>query len=280
MMKHRVLAIHDLSGYGNTSLMAIIPLLYHFGIEVVALPTMLLSTNTCFPAYRTLESSAFMKECLAHYQEMNLHFSAIYSGFLGDPGQVQTVLDAIDEFADEDTLVVIDPVMADDGKLYSCYNEDMILAMRRLVSRADIITPNFTEACFLSDMKPEAAGEKDFMRSLGDKLHALGAKDVIITSAPDAQQQRIIYSSGLGEQLQSFSYQHIPCYFTGTGDIFSALILAYALNGIERKQAIPLAAAFISSAIQYSVEHGRDGSAGVLLHEILPTWDFLSDALK
>lgn len=267
-MGNKVLAIHDLSGYGNTSLMAIIPLMYHFGIEVCALPSMLLSANTCFKGYKTLNCSEFIQDCLLHYEALEMKFNAIYSGFLGDSAQVETVLKAIDQFG-RDAVVLIDPVMADEGELYSCYDPSMITAMRTLIGQADIITPNYTEASFLADLDAANADDPGMWQTLCDKLHGLGAKEVIITSTPSSSGHSILYSAGPHVGLQCFPYKHIPCYYTGTGDIFSTLILAAALMGIERPSSIRMAADFISRSIQYSLERGREGSAGLLLHELI-----------
>lgn len=269
-MKNRVLAIHDLSGYGNTSLMAIIPMMYHFGIELCALPSMLLSANTCFDGYQTLDTSDFMKHSLQHFRQMDMQFNAIYSGFLGNPEQINTVLQAIEDFSCSSTLVLIDPVMADDGKLYPCYTKSMIQAMRRLVAKADIITPNFTEACFLAGLEPFQNPEPGFTEELCHKLLALGSKELVITSYPiNDQDKSVLYFSAKTPKPVCFSYKHIPCFYTGTGDIFSTLILIYALKGIERLDAIPKAVEFIQQAILYSLDQGRDGNAGVLLQEII-----------
>lgn len=268
-MTHKILAIHDLSGYGNTSLMAIIPLMYHFGIEVCALPSMLLSANTCFDGYQTLDTSSFMRQSLEHFKQLNMRFSAIYSGFLGNPEQVQTVLEAIDGFSDT-PLVMIDPVMADDGLLYSCYPNSMISAMRELVKKADIITPNFTEACFLANLPAPDNPDGGFSDELCRRLLALGPKELIITSYPGKENLKsILYLSQTMPEPVHFPYTHIPCFYTGAGDILSALILIYTLKGHERMNAIPKAAEFIQMAISHALARNRDGSAGVLLQELI-----------
>jgi len=274
-MNNKVLAINDLSGFGNTSLMALIPLLYKYGLEVCALPSSLLSSNTCFPGYQLLATDVFMKDCLKHWQELGMEFGAIYSGFLGNPQQVDTVLEPIETLAITETLVLIDPVMADNGELYPCYDEHMILAMRRLIAKADIITPNFTEACFLAGIDPrDDAGEECF-NTICNKLHDLGACELIITGAPGVKDGcNIIYSASPNTQLQSYACQYIPCFFTGTGDIFSTLMLVYMLKGIPRPEAITKAADFIYNAINHSLAKGRDGRAGVLLQDILQTGEY------
>ncbi len=267
-MSKRVLAINDLSGFGNTSLMAIIPTLYSFGLALSVLPTSLLSANTCIEGYQMMETNDFMRKSLAHWQALKLEFSAIYSGFLANADQVQIVLDAIDAFAGEDCLVLIDPVMADGGELYNCYDESMIQAMRTLVARADIISPNFTEACFLADLPHlQKCTERD-LQELCAKLHKLGAKELVITSVPHAKfSNAVLYSNT--QDISIFKTEYIPCFYTGTGDIFSTLMLAYRLQSMDIHEAISRATQSIHNAIELSQAANQPGAEGVLWEQIL-----------
>jgi len=267
-MNKRVLVINDLSGFGNTSLMAIIPTLYSFGLKLCILPTSLLSANTCFEGYQKMDTDDFMRQSLAHWQALKLEFSAIYSGFLANAAQVQIVLSAIDTFAQEDCLVLIDPVMADHGKLYSCYDQSMIQAMRHLVARADIISPNYTEACFLADLPYGQKCTGQDLQKLCERLHKLGAKELIITSVPHEKwDNAVLYSSGA--ELELFKCAYIPCYYTGTGDIFSTLMLAYRLQAMDIHEAINRATQSIYHAIELSQIAGQPGAEGVLWEKIL-----------
>jgi pyridoxine kinase len=269
-MNKRVLAIHDLSGLGNTSLMAIIPIMYRFGLKVCALPTSLLSANTCYEGYRMLDTGAFMQQCLEHWQQMKLRFAAIYSGFLAGKEQVDTVLSAIDSFGKERCLIVIDPVMGDNGELYSCYDESMILAMRTLVARADIICPNYTEACFLAGKDLTEIRDEAALHRLCRDLHALGSKEVIITSVPRQNgDSEVVYSAAMNATPQHFPYKYLPCFYTGTGDIFSALMVAYRLRKVAIGQAIPRAIELIYHAIELSQKNSQPGAEGVNLEQIL-----------
>lgn len=270
----QILAIHDLSGFGHTSLMAVIPLVYAHGIELCVLPSSLLSSNTCYDDFRLLDTGDFMKECFVHYKELGLTFPAIYSGFLGGPEQVSTLLDNMEGFLAEDGIILIDPVMADEGELYSCYDISMVHAMRRLVAIAHIITPNFTEACFLADMPVVDNVDKGFAGELCDKLHDLGAKEVIVTSAPrENDDNLIIYSAKKGSNPVLIPNPQLPIFFTGAGDMFSTLTLIYAMNNLPRLEGIKKAANFIYETIKYSTEKGRDGRSGVILQDFLKKYD-------
>lgn len=260
--------INDLSGFGNTSLMAIIPTLYSFGLKLAVLPSSLLSANTCFDGYQKMDTDDFMRQSIAHWQELGLDFSAIYSGFLANTGQVQIVLDAIAAFGGEDCLVLIDPVMADDGALYSCYDESMIHAMRALVAKADLISPNYTEACFLADLPCRPLCQKSCLQELCEKLHRLGAKELVITSVPFAEGgHAVLYSDG--NDFELFKNDYIPCFYTGTGDIFSTLMLAYRLQSMDIHEAIGRANKAIYRAIEISQKAGQAGAEGVLWEQIL-----------
>jgi pyridoxine kinase len=262
------MVINDLSGFGNTSLMAIIPTLYSFGLALSVLPTSLLTANTCFADYHMQGTDDFMRESLAHWEALKMEFSAIYSGFLANTQQVDIVLDAIDTFGGKDCLVLIDPVMADSGELYSCYGESMIHAMRRLVARADIISPNYTEACFLAEVHCQQKCTDSGLQELCARLHKLGAKELVITSVPHEKwDNAVLYSNGT--ELELFKCAYIPCFYTGTGDIFSTLMLAYRLQAMDIHEAINRATQSIYHAIELSQIAGQPGAEGVLWEKIL-----------
>ncbi|MDD4309549.1 MAG: bifunctional hydroxymethylpyrimidine kinase/phosphomethylpyrimidine kinase [Candidatus Cloacimonetes bacterium] len=143
------LAVHDLSGFGHTSLMVVIPILTRMGVEITALPTSLLSTNTEFPQYVMQDNTLLMEAILKHWKSLSLRFDAVYTGFLGSTDQVELLIKNIPVLKTPNSIVLVDPVLADWGKLYGCYDLRMVEAMRKLVCEADIITPNLTEAAFL-----------------------------------------------------------------------------------------------------------------------------------
>lgn len=269
-MIKRILAVHDLSGFSSCSLMAVIPIMHRFGIQTTVLPTALLSTNTCYPDFRYLDTTSFISDILSHYKELARPFTAIYSGFLGSPQQADILLKELDSLIMPDTLIMIDPVMADDGKLYSCYDESMIHALRRLISRAHTISPNFTEACFLAGWEVKATYTDTELESLCKLLNEMGSHNVIITSVPTSSpdSSRVLYYHPQ-KGLKSYISEYIPAFYPGTGDIFSSLILAHSLNGIALEDAIPAAISFIYKAISYSIQHGEDAREGVLLEQIL-----------
>ncbi|MEG1500973.1 MAG: pyridoxamine kinase, partial [Clostridiales bacterium] len=181
----KVAAIHDLSGFGRASLCAIIPTLSSMGVQVCPVPTAILSNHTGgFEKYSFLDLTDYLEEYINQWKELGLTFDCIYSGFLGSPKQIKIVEDFIDYFGNQDNLVVVDPVLGDNGALYSSMTKEMIQKMKKLISKADIITPNITEAAFLLDkVCPEQISNEEIKLWLRD-LAKMGPEIIIITSVP------------------------------------------------------------------------------------------------
>lgn len=183
----RVAAIHDLSGFGRSSLCNVLPILSTMGIQACPVPTAVLSTHSGgFDGYTFRDLTEDIPGFIRHWKELGLEFDGIYSGFLGSPRQVELVRELIHTFRTPKTWVVIDPVMGDGGSLYSSISKDMIGEMRRLIGEADLIVPNQTEAAFLLGEDP--ASHADTPEDLKRRLRALadlGPKTVLLTSAED-----------------------------------------------------------------------------------------------
>ncbi|MBU1180420.1 pyridoxamine kinase [Patescibacteria group bacterium] len=255
----KVAAIHDLSGYGKASLTVVIPTLSAMGIQVCPLPTAILSAHTGFNGFTFLDLTDEMEKIVAHWKSLNLQFDAIYSGYLGSPEQVDIVSNLIQDFRKNNPLVVVDPVMGDDGKLYDGMNRGMVAKMRELIGMADLITPNLTEAAFLATgvykEKPELQEIIDWMRILADG----GPRFVIITSAPadDAGQGSVIIFDRKADLFFRFCHERLPGYYSGTGDTFASLITGYLLKEYALLPAVDMAMQFISLAIVKTREFGE-----------------------
>ena len=239
---NKIAAIHDISCYGRAALATIIPILSSMGNQVCPLPTAVLSTHTDGfgkPAIRDL--SDFIYETKDHWKRLNLNFQCIYSGYLADPNQVKFVERFIEDFKEKNTLVVIDPVMADNGKLYDGMSEKMIEEMRTLIKSADIITPNITEASFLLGKEyKESLNEdeiKEYLVGLGD----LGPKISIITSVTSSRGNEyidtVLYDR---EEKMFYTYSHkrINAFYCGTGDAFASLLIGWILRGESIEKAL------------------------------------------
>lgn len=156
----KIAAVHDLSGAGRVSLTVVIPILSSMGFQVCPLPTAVLSSHTQFPHFSFLDLTDEMPKIIAEWKKLEVQFDAIYTGYLGSPRQIQIVSGFINDFRRPDSLVVIDPVLGDNGKLYTNFDKEMIIEMRHLITQADVITPNLTELFYLLD-KPYKAENSD-----------------------------------------------------------------------------------------------------------------------
>ncbi|MDR2461004.1 MAG: pyridoxamine kinase [Deltaproteobacteria bacterium] len=263
----RVAAIHDLSGFGRCSLTVVIPILSTMGIEVCPVPTAILSAHTAIEGYTLLDLTEELPSFIDHWRKLGLRFDAIYSGFLGSVRQADIVADFIDSFKTEDTLVVLDPVMADYGKLYPSMPQEMVGEMKKLATRAQVITPNITEAAFLLDRSvPEFLEEeevKDWLRALSD----LGPSMPVITSLPLKSRLDLSTVAAYNREDGRFwvtGRPYVPTQYHGTGDIFSSVLTGSLLQGDSLPSAMDRASQFVAAAIR-----GTFGYSGLPHHEIL-----------
>ena len=271
----RVAAIHDISGFGRASLTAIIPTLSAMGIQVCPVPTAVLSNHTVgFPDYSYVDLTDTMEDFIAHWKALHLTFDGLYSGFLGSPRQIAIVSDFFDSFKTPETLIVVDPVMGDGGKLYSAFTEEIIPRMRELIQKADLITPNYTEAAFLLGEEPDEARfddqkAKDWLK----RLSAFGPDQVVITSAPVGENPDEISVVAYDRKKDLFwkiRRPYLPASYPGTGDTFTAVVLGSLLEGDPLPVSLDRAGEFISQCIKASYSSDEPIRNGVLLEKELP----------
>ena len=180
----RIAAVHDLSGVGRVSLMVVIPILSTMGFDVCPLPTAILSNHTQYPEYSFLDLTDEMPKMIAGWKKLEIEFDAIYTGYLGSPRQIQIVSGFIDDFRREDTLIVVDPVLGDNGRLYAGMTKEMVIEMRVLARRADVLTPNLTELFALLDRPYQHECSDELLKEALKALSAQGPDTVIITGVP------------------------------------------------------------------------------------------------
>lgn len=268
----RVAAIHDLSGFGRSSLAVVIPILSTMGMQVCSVPTAILSAHTEFEDYSFVDLTDSMESFLGHWLKLGLDFECIYSGFLGSPRQIEIIAKFIDNFSREDTLVVVDPVMADNGRLYDTMTPQMVEKMRTLVGKANIITPNFTEAAYLLNKEyclnmPEAE-VKQWLVSLSE----MGPEIVVITSIPEPGQSKKTCVLAFNKEDRRFwkvSCVYIPAHFPGTGDVFTSVLTGSILQGDSLPIALDRSVQFITAAIRASYGFRYPEREGVLLERVL-----------
>lgn len=268
-MQKRVLALHDLSGFGRSSLVPIITVLSAAGHQCVPLPTAVFSTHTAIPGWVTTDLTGAMQGTIDQYDRLGLRFEAVYAGFLGSADQIDHVHEAAVRLKAADGMTLIDPVMGDNGKVYGTYTAEICTRMRELCAIADIITPNTTEAAILLDRdpadKPHSADEAwEWMRALRGKYGA----QVVLTGL-DFEAGRVgsgcLTENGGGISL----HRRIDCFYPGTGDLFAAVMLGALLNGWQLEAACARAGGFVKDCIAYTAAQHTDPAYGVQFEKLL-----------
>ena len=262
----RVAAIHDISGFGRCSLTVALPIISAAGIECCVVPTAVLSTHTgglgSF-TYRDLTDDIL--PIADHWQSLGLGFDALYSGFLGSLRQVEILSAFIDRFRTSDNLVMIDPVMADNGMLYKTFSAEFPAEMRKLCKKADLIVPNMTEAALLLD-EPYREGPhtKDFIAETIKKLASLGSKLVVLTGVYLSKNElgAVAYDSATG-QIDYTCAERLPGFYPGTGDIFGSVLLSSLLNDNSLSTSTEIAVDFVVNGIRRTHVAGTDTRFGV-----------------
>lgn len=267
-MQKRAAAIHDISGIGKCSLTVALPVISAAGIEAAALPTAVLSTHTGNIegfTYRDLTDD--MEPVYRHWKSLGIEFDAIYSGFLGSTRQVDIVCGFIDAFRKNDTVVLIDPAMADSGEMYKTFKPGFCDKMRELCRRADIIVPNITETAFLLGEDPKSFScDKENIERVLRGLTGLGASTAVITGVAFEKGKTgcAVYD---GNKTGFYFTPEYPGIYYGTGDLFASALLGAYLNGKDIFQSARIALDFTCGSIKRTFEAGTDTRLGVNFEE-------------
>ncbi|WP_301860504.1 pyridoxamine kinase [uncultured Megasphaera sp.] len=271
MTLKRVLAVHDMCSFGRCSLTAAIPVISAMGIQVNPFPTALFSNNLTYGEFTFTDFTPHMHEFMDQWEKLGFSYDAVYSGFLADAGQIAVVKDAIRRFVKSDGLVVVDPAMADDGKLYPVFQPNIVTEMKDLISKATIITPNYTEASLLLDRPySETAPTSETLQDICVQLSSKGPKAVVITSVPSqADEIKIASYDAKSNVFDEYAVTRVPFSTCGTGDIFTSVLTGSVLNGASLGAAVKKAADFLSYAIKYTYDAGSDYREGVQLEPCL-----------
>lgn len=269
----RVAAIHDISGFGKCSMTVVLPILSAAGIEVVCMPTAVLSTHTGgFEGFTYRDLTEDLPAITEHWKSLDLHFSSIYSGFLGSPEQVDIVSNFMDTFNSDNTLVYVDPVMADEGELYSVFDDHMVDKMRELCEKADLLLPNITEACFLLK-QPYQHGPytRDYIEKIVRGLSDMGPEKVVLTGVyfDNEKLGAACYDRAEDKVEYAFS-EKVPGQFHGTGDIFGSFCLAALLNGKSLLDSTQFAVDLTTDCILRTVARETNRREGVDFEGVLP----------
>lgn len=263
----KIIAAHDLSGLGKASLGAAIPIISSMGSVVCCLPTAVFSTITgVFEGYSIVDLTSQMKNTITHWADMGIEFDFIYSGFLGSPEQVDVIISASESF--KGCYIVVDPVFADNNKLYPTMDSVMVENMKRLVTHANLITPNVTEAQFLLDEKACEYTE-DIAKDWLTRLCNMGPDKAVITSVRFGNDMYVTAYDKFTNEFWKLKCDYIPIDFHGTGDIFTSVLVGALSRGDSFETAIALAAQFVKTAIDATLEEKWETRFGVLIEKVL-----------
>mgnify|MGYP002515614601 CR=1 FL=1 len=258
-MQKKAVIIQDLSCFGKCSSSVALPIVSSFNVECALLPTALLSAHTGFSKYTCFDLTKEMAATVADWKELSLSFDGFFSGYMLSDKQASLALDLLDSLVKKDALVLVDPVMGDDGKAYAMLSESFGEKMRVLVSRADVITPNLTEAALLLEEKPVLSNyDESYIEKTLFSLKKLGCKVPMITGV-SFESEKIGVAFLENEKISyvfSKKYEGVSC---GTGDTFSSVLFGAMLSGKSTKEAVSAAVCATEKAIENGVkEYGID----------------------
>lgn len=239
----RIVTIQDISCVGKCSLTVALPVISAMGVETSVIPTAVLSTHTAFSNFTFRDLTDDINAIAKHWQQEKLAFDAIYTGYLGSFEQLKLMSRFFDEFKGENTLVFVDPVMGDFGKLYTGFSSEFALAMAELCSKADIIVPNLTEASYILNIPYRHDNyDKAYIQDILRRLTALGAKKAVLTGV-SLQPNTVGVMAYNSETDRFFEYyrEKIDATYHGTGDVFASTCLGALMNNKSLEEALQIA---------------------------------------
>lgn len=267
----RILTVQDISCVGRCSLTVALPIISSAGVETGVIPTAVLSTHTAFPKFTFCDLTDEIEGISKTFTELDLCFDAIYTGYLGSFRQLGLVSELIDCHKTENCKVIIDPAMADNGKLYKGFTPEFAKAMAGLCSKADLVIPNLTEACFMLDIPYREEYDEEYIRDILKKLTQLGAKCAALTGISFDPEKLGSYAYD-SESDSYFSYfnDRLPVQYHGTGDIFASATVGALMREHSLESALSVAVDFTLECIKLTMDDENRRTYGVNFEEALP----------
>ncbi len=265
-MHKRTLAVHDISCIGRCSLTVALPILSAAGIETSVLPTAVLSTHTGnFQGYTFRDLTDDIQPICNHWKSLDIKFDSIYTGYLGSFKQIKLIKNLFESFKNESTFILVDPVMGDNGKLYSNLTNDFAEGFKELCSQADVITPNITEACLMLGCEyPTNNYDEQFIENIVKALADLGPDKIVLTGVSFSTTQLgcAIYDREK-DKVDFIFEKKVEGFFHGTGDVFASALLANLMNNKSLLESAKSATKFTAEAIRRTKLTGAQSRYGV-----------------
>ena len=267
----RVLTIQDISCLGKCSLTIALPVISAMGVETVILPTAVLSTHTMFKNFTVKDLSDQITPITNHWKSENVEFDAIYTGYLGTVEEIELMKGLFKDFKKDGSFVFVDPVMADNGKLYPAFNDEYVKKNAELCASADIIVPNITEAAFMTGTEYREEYGEDYVKTLLKRLNDLGAKVSVLTGVSLSKGKTGVYGYDR-EKNEYFTYQNdlVDAKYHGTGDLFSSAAVGALVKGKSLSEAFKIAADYTALTITETLKNPRKPWYGVDFEATLP----------
>lgn len=268
----RILTIQDISCVGKCSLTVALPIISAFGIECSVLPTAILSTHTAFNNFTCHDLTNEIKKISQHWQEQNISFNTIYTGYLSSLRQIDLVSELFDKFKKSDNLILVDPVMGDNGKLYVGFDQNFANTMSNLCKKADIIVPNLTEASYLLNEQyiPDGYNE-NYIKETLKKLTGLGSRIAVLTGVSFEQGKLGVYGyDSLKNEYFWYFNKHLPYNFHGTGDIFASSLCGALTKGKTILDSLKISVDFTVKCIEETINNPYHNWYGVDFESAIP----------
>lgn len=267
----RIATIQDISCAGKCSLTVALPVISAMGVETCVIPTAVLSNHTAFADFTIRDLTEDIPGILRRWEEERFLFDAVYSGYLASIRQIGLILESYRIIADEHTVKVVDPAMADFGKLYSGFNQKFVDNMRLLTSKADVITPNLTECCLLTGTEYRDDFSRNEIEEILKKLGGSGIPYIIMTGAGFSENEvgAILYDTAK-EEFTLYTNRKIPVAYHGTGDIFASCLTGGLVRGLSPFEAMKLAVDFDLECIRCTIADPDRRWYGVNFEQALP----------
>lgn len=260
----RVVTIQDISCVGKCSLTVALPIISAMGIETAVIPTAVLSTHTAFKNFTYRDLSNDLERIAKHWKQEQFDFDGIYTGYLGSIEQIDMLKGFFKEFKTSDNFIFIDPVMADNGKLYSGFDQKFALEMKELCKMADVIVPNLTEASYMLEREYKENYTEEEIKEILLELSNLGPKEVILTGVSFKDNELGVMSYNR-ENDKFFSYvrEKVPAKYHGTGDIFASTLVGAMLNDNSLEEALKIAVDYVWETINDTYITKKEDAYGV-----------------
>lgn len=266
----KIAVINDFSGFGRCSIAVALPIISTLKIQCCPLPTSIFSNHTGFDSFFFDDYTDKMPLYINEWKKLGLQFDGITSGFLGSKKQIEIVTQFFKDFKTKENIIIVDPVMGDYGKIYATYTKEMCEEMKKLIQYADIITPNITELCILTDTPYQEKWKISELEKMTEELAEKGPEKIVVTGIVQKEFiANFCYEKGKSPKI--LRCHRVGTQRSGTGDVFSSIIAADAVNQVPFDKSVKKASNFIKKCILKSIEMDIPVTDGVCFEELLQT---------